>query len=82
MAILEAGGTGFVDHNPVKALLARDDSVVTPSSGPLPKIAEPVFTRPMETADPGNWRHLRRPSGREYGFMSMARNHAPTLISQ
>ena len=25
MAILVTGGTGFVDHNPVEALLARDD---------------------------------------------------------
>jgi nucleoside-diphosphate-sugar epimerase len=36
MAILEAGGTGFADHNLVEALLARGDSVVIPSDGPLP----------------------------------------------
>jgi nucleoside-diphosphate-sugar epimerase len=67
MAILVTGGTGFVGLNLVEALLARGDSVVIPSDGPLPKMAEPVFTRLPGTADPRNWLRARRPSGRGCG---------------
>ena len=72
MAILVTGGTGFVGLNLVEALLARGDSVVSPSDGPLPKMAEPVFTRLPGTADPGNWLRARRPSGRGCGYGSSA----------
>jgi hypothetical protein len=58
MAILVTGGTRF-GHNLVEALLARGDSVVIPSDGPLPKMAGLVFTRLSETADPGDWRRAR-----------------------
>ena len=45
MAILVAAGTGFVGLNLVEALLARGDSVVILSNGPLPGMAEPVLAR-------------------------------------
>jgi UDP-glucuronate 4-epimerase len=45
MTILVTGGTGFIGLNLVEALLARGDSVVILSNGPLPQIAEPFFAR-------------------------------------